>query len=489
MRRIRLRPARPTGHAHPTGPARRIRPGRRAPATALLCAAALTVLAACGTSSSGGADTRSGGGGSSDPAAPLDPKTKVTLTIDCMPPAAKAAELKEWKEDVATFNQTYPNVRIVGKSTPGQCEEPARFTAMLKAKSQPDVFYTYFTDLQQVLDNGGAADIGPYVTPKSVPALADIDPDVLGVLKRDGKLYGLPTSNYRMGLLINRTLFRRAGLDPDQPPATWAEVRADAKAIAALGNGVYGYGDYSAENTGGWHFTAALYGLGGEVVSADGTRAAFDDALGRQVVQNLHDMRWTDASMSRTQLLKWGDLQKQITADKLGMFLAAPDDIAYMVQQLGAKYENFGMGPIPGGRATLGGGNGYMIKKGSSPDKIKAAIAWLNLKTLSPGKGQFDWARTKADGLPVGVPQPNFFLGATKTADDRARADNATMPVANFRAYRDHPVPGKAEPPRAQEIYKVLDNVMSGVLTNRNADVDKLLSTARSQVDQVLANR
>ncbi|MFC0845629.1 ABC transporter substrate-binding protein [Streptomyces noboritoensis] len=475
MRRTRLRPARPP---------------RRTPAAALLCAAALTALAACGTSSSGnGGDDGSANGGSSDPAAPLDPKAKVTLTIDCMPPAAKAAELKEWNEDVAAFNKAYPNVRIVGRSTPGQCEEPARFTAMLKAKSQPDVFYTYFTDLQQVLDNDGAADISAYVNQKSVPALADIDPGVLGVLKKDGKLYGVPTSNYRMGLLINRKLFQRAGLDPDRPPTTWAEVRADAKAIAALGNGVYGYGDYSAENTGGWHYTAALYGLGGDVVSADGTKAAFRTDLGRQVVQNLHDMRWTDASMSKTQLLKWGDLQKQITADKLGMFLAAPDDIAYMVQQLGAKYENFGMGPIPGGKATLGGGNGYMIKKGSSPDKIKAAVAWLNLKTLSPGKGQFDWSRSKADGLPVGVPQPNFFLGATKTADDKARADHATMPVVNFKAYMDNPVPGKAEPPKAQEIYKVLDNVMSGVLTNKDADVDKLLATAESQVDQVLANR
>ncbi|MEV6551605.1 extracellular solute-binding protein [Streptomyces sp. NPDC051597] len=475
MRRTRLRPARIP---------------RRTPATALLCTAALTVLAACGTSSGGGGTPDgSGNAGASDPAAPLDPRTRVTLTIDCMPPAAKAAELKEWKEDVATFNKTYPNVRIVGRSTPGQCEEPARFTAMLKAKSQPDVFYTYFTDLQQVLDNDGAADISAYVTQKSVPALADIDPGVLGVLKKDGKLYGLPTSNYRMGLLINRGLFRRAGLDPDKPPATWAEVRTAAKAIAALGGGVHGYGDYSAENTGGWHFTAALYGLGGDVVSADGTKAAFDTDLGRQVVRNLHEMRWTDASMSKTQLLKWGDLQKQITADKLGMFLAAPDDIAYMVQQLGARYENFGMGPIPGGRATLGGGNGYMIKKGSSPDKIKAAVAWLNLKTLSPGRGQFDWARTKADGLPVGVPQPNFFLGPAKTADDRARAANATMPVANFRAYTDNPVPAKAEPPKAQEIYKVLDYVMSGVLTNKDADADKLLSTAASQVDQVLANR
>ena len=63
------------------------------------------------------------------------------------------------------------------------------------------------------------------------------------------------------------------------------------------------------------------------------------------------------------------------------------------------------------------------------------------------------------------------------------------MPVENFKAFMDNPVQGKAEPPKAQEIYKILDNAMSAVLTNKDADIDKLLDTAEQQVNQVLANR
>ncbi|WP_189825625.1 extracellular solute-binding protein [Streptomyces finlayi] len=466
----------------------RFRRARTASAMTLVSALTLTALAACGTSSSKDDDPGSGsqGSGNSDPAAPLDPKTKVTISIDCMPPTAKAAELKEWKEDVAAFNKTYPNVTIQGRSTAGQCLEPPRFTAMLKAKSQPDVFYTYFTDLPQVLDNDGAQDITAFVNDKSVPLLKDIDPNVLNSLKRDGKLYGLPTSNYTMGLLVNRKLFQQAGLNPDTPPRTWEEVRAAAKKIAGLGNGIAGFGEYSATNQGGWHFTAQMYSVGGDIVDPSGKKAAFNTDLGKQVLKNLHAMRWEDDSMGKTQLLKWGDLQKMVTTDKLGMYLAAPDDIPYMVQQLGAKYENFGMGPIPGEKNTLAGGNNYMIKKGISADKVKAAVAWLNFKNLSVGKGQFDWARTKADNLPVGIPQPNFWLNESKKTDDAARVKDATMPVANFKTFMDNPVQGKAEPPKAQEIYKILDNVMSGVLTNKDADVDKLLATAESQVNQIL---
>lgn len=330
----------------------RFRRTRRAGAITLVSALTLTALAACGTSSSDDGGGSEGGSGSSDPAAPLDPKTKVTITIDCMPPKAKAAELKEWQEDVKEFNKTYPNVTIEGRSTPGQCLEPPRFTAMLKAKSQPDVFYTYFTDLPQVLDNDGAEDITAYVNDKTVPALGDIDPNVLGSLKHENKLYGLPTSNYTMGLLINRKLFEQAGLDPDSPPRTWDEVRTAAKKIAGLGDGIAGFGEYSAGNTGGWHFTAQMYSRGSDVVDESGKKATFNNEVGKEVAENLHAMRWEDESMGKTQLLKWGDLQKQIATDKLGMFLAAPDDITYMVQQLGADYENFGMGPIPGAKNT-----------------------------------------------------------------------------------------------------------------------------------------
>ncbi|MGW0298908.1 extracellular solute-binding protein [Streptomyces anthocyanicus] len=467
----------------------RFRRTRRAGAITLVSALTLTALAACGTSSSDDGGGSEGGSGSSDPAAPLDPKTKVTITIDCMPPKAKAAELKEWQEDVKEFNKTYPNVTIEGRSTPGQCLEPPRFTAMLKAKSQPDVFYTYFTDLPQVLDNDGAEDITAYVNDKTVPALGDIDPNVLGSLKHENKLYGLPTSNYTMGLLINRKLFEQAGLDPDSPPRTWDEVRTAAKKIAGLGDGIAGFGEYSAGNTGGWHFTAQMYSRGSDVVDESGKKATFNNEVGKEVAENLHAMRWEDESTGKTQLLKWGDLQKQIATDKLGMFLAAPDDITYMVQQLGADYENFGMGPIPGAKNTLAGGNNYMIKKGISPDKIKAGVAWLNFQNLTVGEGQFNWARKKTDKLPVGLPQPNFWLNESKKKDDAARLEHATMPVENFKSFMDNPVPGLAEPPKAQEVYKVLDNVMSGLLTNEDADVDKLLSTAEQQVNQVLATQ
>ncbi|MGY0459422.1 extracellular solute-binding protein [Kitasatospora sp. cg17-2] len=453
---------------------------------AALAAAGLALTAAaCGSGST--AEAPDASAPAADAAAPLDPATRVTISIDCQPPVNKPAERKQWAEDIAAFQQLHPNITVTSKDG-FPCEEPAAFTAQLKGRTQTDVFYSYFTDLEQVLDADAAEDISAYVDETSVPALKDIDPSVLATLKSDGKLYGLPFSNYRMGLIYNRKLFQRAGLDPDSPPTTWDGIREAARRIAALGDGVNGYGDYSATNQGGWHYTAELYGLGGSMTTPDGKKAAFRTPEGRQVLQNLHDLRWTDNAMGATQGLKWPDLMTQMSTDKLGMYVGAPDDITYMVQTLKGNYADYGMGPMPGGKAALLGGNDYLFKKGIGPDRIKAGIAWINFKFLTLGKGQFDYARTRNDGLPVGLPQPAFFTGASLAADNTAKAASATVPVANYAPYLAVQVPGKTEPANAQLIYKILDTAVSAVLTDRDADLDKLLADAESQVNQVLAN-
>ena len=46
---------------------------------------------------------------------------------------------------------------------------PATFTAMLRAGTETNLFYTYFTDLPQVLLAGQAANITQYVNTKTVP--------------------------------------------------------------------------------------------------------------------------------------------------------------------------------------------------------------------------------------------------------------------------------------------------------------------------------
>jgi ABC-type glycerol-3-phosphate transport system substrate-binding protein len=197
--------------------------------------------------------------------------------------------------------------------------------------------------------------------------------------------------------------------------------------------------------------------------------------------------------MSPTQQLEWGALQKQMAAGKLGMYIAAPDDIyQVIVPQDGGNINDYGMGPLPSATGTpagsLSGGNDYMFAKRDTPAQIEAGIKFLNFEDLTPGDGQFNYARQKADGEPVGFPEPQLFSGATEASQQALLDKYATVNVSYYSTFASaHELP-MGEPPDAQAVYKTLDPVMLAVLTEQNANISQLLSGATSQVNQILAN-
>ncbi|MEU5877667.1 sugar ABC transporter substrate-binding protein [Spirillospora sp. NPDC047279] len=441
--------------------------------TTVLAAFALTA-AACG----GGGDDKEG-----DASGAVD--EKVTITVGCMPAKSQPAQRKEWQEDVAAFQKLHPNITVVGKD-PFPCADPKTFTAKLAGGQMEDVFYTYFTDVRKVVESGQAADISKYTG--SIKQFPDLIPSVKQLYSDGDKLYGLPRQNYAMGLIYNRSLFTKAGLDPDRPPTTWAQAREYAKKISGLGNGTVGFAELSAGNQGGWHFTTEIYGQGGEVVTADGKKAAFNSPQGRAVLQNLQQMRWTDDSMGTKQLLQGADVQRMMAAGKVGMYVSAPDEVTALVDQFQAEYEDYGLAPMPEAKGTLLGGDGYMFNVKASPAKIKAGLLWLEYYALTPGQGQFNYVRAAANKRAVGLPQPNFYQGRTAATDQDLRAKSANVPVANYKPYQAAVtgIPGKLEPPNAQEIYATLDTVMSAVLTRRDANIDQLLADAEKKVNNIL---
>lgn len=412
---------------------------------------------------------------------------KTRITVNCMPPKSAKVDRRFFEQDIASFEKQNPDIDVVAHDA-FPCQDPKTFDAKLAGGQMEDVFYTYFTDARHVVDINQAADLTPYV--KELKSYGTLQRQLRDIYTVDGKIYGIPRTGYSMGLIYNKKLFEKAGLDPEQPPATWAELREDAKRIAALGDGTVGYADYSAQNQGGWHFTAELYSQGGDVVSADGKKATVDTPEGHAVLQNLHDMRWTDDSMGSKQLLVINDVQQLMGSGKLGMYLSAPDNIPILVKEKGGTYKDLALAPMPGGKGTLIGGDGYMVDKKASPDQIRAALKWLDHMFLTPGSGFLgDYARAKKADAPVGLPEPRLFTGAADTKDQQVKKANANVPVENYQAFLDgnQNLDMKIEPPHAQQIYSVLDGAVSAVLTKKDADIDQLLKDASTKIDGILA--
>ena len=250
-------------------------------------------------------------------------------------------------------------------------------------------------------------------------------------------LYGLPTSNYTQGLIYNRKLFTEAGLNPNSPPTTWAQVETDATAIAKLGQRHRGLGRLQR----GQQRRLALLLLHGRARRHDGQqqqrrrrRRASTTPTAWRSCTALHTLRFTDNAMSPTQGLAWGTLQQQFAAGKLGMYIAAPDDIYNVIVPTDkGNLSDIGMGPLPSLTGTPAGSLSrrqrlHVLAKHDTPAQIAAGIKWHQLRGPDARRRPVQLRPAEGGRLHRSAsPSPQLFDGATGTKINQLRTKYATI--------------------------------------------------------------
>lgn len=143
-----------------------------------------------------------------------------------------APALKAMVED---FNRSQDQVRVTVRAFKSDDELAAQFLEAARAgKGLPDV-------VQLRGDVTRAAIDGHLVVPVQAcldahpEDLADVLPQTLAGTRIGTTQWGLPLGYETAVLLYDTHAFEQAGLDPRRPPATLAELHADAQALAAAG--------------------------------------------------------------------------------------------------------------------------------------------------------------------------------------------------------------------------------------------------------------
>ncbi|HET6292102.1 MAG TPA: extracellular solute-binding protein [Kribbella sp.] len=415
----------------------------------------------------------------------------VTITVGDRPSSSDAENRTLYDQQVAAFQEANPDIKLNPVET---LWDPTTFQAQAAGGQLPDVLNVPFTEPQGLIARKQAADITEAL--KSTGLLPDLNPTVLKIAQDSaGKVYAVPSAAYSVGLVYNRELFTKAGLDPDKPPATWDEVRADAKKISDA-TGAAGYAQLTTNNTGGWMFTAQTYAFGGTVENADGTKATFADAPSTAAMQTLHDMKWVDKSMGKTVLYDIDGISKDFAAGKIGMYMAAPDSYRTLVVTNGLKPASFGIGGMPqqnGEHGSLSGGSVQIVSPTTTPAEQVAAVKWIKYRYLNryvdEASAVAQAKSTVAAKQPVGVPGLPVISPEKYSAYEEWIKPYANVPVQNFAPYTKVSadqviIPEPAA--QAQEVYAALDPVVQTVLGKEDADIGTLLSKAVSTVNAKL---
>lgn len=454
---------------------------RRVVLAGLSSAVALVLVAGCGSSKSKSAGDTSGG--------------KVKISVVSLKPGSDQASINTFNEQVKQFEQQNPNIEV----TPKEYEWKAdTFAAQLAGGTLPTEFTVPFTDGKSLIERKQVADLNDEV--QALPYAKSFNPKVLQAGQgSDGHVYGIPWSAYGIGLQYNRTLFSQAGLDPNKPPTSWDEIRADAKQIAQK-TGQAGFAQMTKSATGGWMLTTLTYALGGRMETQDGdkTTATVNNDKTRAALQKLHDMRWEDNSMGSNFLYDWGGINQAFAAGKIGMYMGGSDVYTSLVQQNHIKAADYGLAALPldpssADAGILGGGSLAVVSAKASKAQQAAAVKWVDfyyMRKLTTEDAAVLDAKTLSTGKqPVGVPALPIFDKATLDKSNEWIKSYVNVPLNQMTSFTNGVFDQNLIPePQAQTqaLYTALDPVVQAVLTNRSANIDDLLNKANTSVQTIL---
>jgi raffinose/stachyose/melibiose transport system substrate-binding protein len=246
------------------------------------------------------------------------------------------------KGEVAAYEKAHPKVKVtvVLQSTDTLI---SAFTTAAQTKSGPDIA-TQWATLPTLTPawTGASVPISDYVPASETKNWINTAENMSG-----GKLWAMPQYLIGIPLVWNKALFKKAGLNPNKGPKTWAEFLADAKALKAHGITPFGMGNKDGYG-GAWFFS--LIGKQNlnsitELKDAMIGKADFADPKFSGFYSTLASLQKSGYLNSDVASITFAQGFQLFGQKKVGMSWGTDGNVAQWEKQIGAK--NLGVGPIP----------------------------------------------------------------------------------------------------------------------------------------------
>jgi multiple sugar transport system substrate-binding protein len=363
---------------------------------------------------------------------------KVTITFwhSCVSSTVPALN-----ELIAKFQQEHPEIEVKTQYVPSGDAHIQKLVSAVQSKTAPDVSWIHADYLQNLVESDALYKLDEFMHgADSLPVsdYQDIYPALLQAAKWRGELYSMPMEATGIGLLINRELFRKAGLDPNQGPRTWDELGSYARKLTLDQNN-----DGKFEQVGFfvpvfpssgplngwmvWQWYPFLFQAGGDVINAEQTRVLFNSDAGVKALSFWKNL-YNDLHLRSFTI----DYEVAFASKQLAMTLDGPWNLPRWKE---LKNLDWSVVPLPSGplkSATIVGGEYLSIFKQTKHPKE----AWTFVKWILRPDIQALWSM-KSGYLPVrhavkNVKEYQEFLSANpsmKTYVDQMDVGQAPSPI------------------------------------------------------------
>lgn len=295
------------------------------------------------------------------------------------------------------FNASQSDYKIVPVYKGQYDESLAAGIAAFRAGNAPAILQVFEVGTATMMNAKGAIvpvakvmkDAGEKFDPKAyVPAVAGY------YTSNKGEMLSFPFNSSTTIMYYNKDAFKKAGLDPNKPPATWQEVAIDAAKLKAAGVQCGYTTDWQSwvhlESFSAWHnvsFATENNGFGGPKA-----RLAFNGLVQVQHIQNLLDM---EKKGYFTYAGRKDEPKAKFIAGECAMHTGSSAALANIRKGVGTKFA-FSPAPLPyesgvpgAPQNTIIGGASLWVMGGHKADEYKGVAKFFTF--LSRPDIQSDW--------------------------------------------------------------------------------------------------
>jgi multiple sugar transport system substrate-binding protein len=282
---------------------------------------------------------------------------------------------------VSEFNATHTNLKVKLTLTSIN-DDTTSLATSIRAGDPPDVVGLNDIDMPTFTRDGSFMNLTKAIA--KLPFAKDLSPGHIGLATYQGQEYGVPYWADLSVLWYNKKLFTEAGLNPADPPATYAQILSDAQKISKLGHGISGF-TFAGDCEGCLGFTvqpgiwaSGSYLTSGPIGNQQATitgNSALESAL--TLYRELWTQHLVPANDRTDDGPTWG---QDFVAGKIGIMpggYGQVEDIATPAELA----SEFGDTPLPGqngGYSTFDGGDDFAIPAAAkNPSGAWEFITWV----------------------------------------------------------------------------------------------------------------
>ena len=372
---------------------------------------------------------------------------------------------------VADFMSENPDIKVNAIYAGNYNDARIKALAALNSGESAQLSVMFSIDIYELIEQDAIVAFDDIVTTDEEKAWLDsFYPSLMENGKTAGKTWGIPFQRSTIVMYYNKDAFSEAGLDPENPPATWDEFIEAGKKLTKADGSQWGA---MIPSTGYpyWMFGALAMQNDQVLMNNAGNETYFDSPATVEALEFWKDLG-SEHKIMPEGTIEWGTLRQNFLEGKTAIMWHSTGNLTTVKKN--AQFD-FGVAMLPANKrrgTPTGGGNFYIFKK-TTPEERVAAMKLIKFMT-HPDRSD-EWSmKTGYMGVSPAAYETDklksYIEGFPYAAVARDQLEFATAELSTFQTGR---------------VRKLLDDAIQAALTDAKSP-SEALQDAQASADRLL---